>query len=167
MLPVIVSFLGHHPTPTSATPTIHGAERKIAKTESHLVSGHGAPRANYGECQAQIADFQKNLELNGITALEPIKCLPYAAVPESFAPHFRGSSVRNENYTVLEGSSFNGLSFCQLHRLKMAEEAPLKSHVLESTCVKISSNVYANAPNEMFVPIFVLKQAQASQVVVE
>lgn len=166
ILPIIAAFLGQHPT-TAKLPII---ERRIAKTENHFVSGHGAPRAHYGECQNDITVFEKTLERQGITPLEPVQCLPYATTGESFAPHFRGTSIRSENYVTFEGAPFNGLSFCHLHRLKMVEETDNKNRVLESSCLKIANNVYANAPNEMFIPVLILKNftpAQALQAAAE
>lgn len=138
------------------TMPLHGSRRHVAGRETaastaatppeFIVTGQGAPRSELGQCERDLAQFQKALKAIGLQTLEAPNCVGNDVF---YFPTFRARSTINLALQTIEGGRFNSLTYCELQGQRMAFEQSKNSRILETGCKQLGTN-------DVFQPIVIL-----------
>ncbi len=151
--------------PAASTAGEHRADiarLTVLPKDEFLISGHGAPRSEYAECNRDLPAFLHSLAAKGLSPIENVTCIPVEGEIDTYAPAFRAIASEELIQSMATGARYNSLSFCELEAQRMGGELGKTMTVLETACNRVKNSDIGNITEELYVPtvITLAKPAQ-------
>ena len=166
--------------PAASTAAEHRADiarLTVLPKDEYLISGRGAPRSEYSECNLDLPAFLQSMAQKGLSPIENVTCVPVDGEIDTYAPTFRAIASEPLVQSLVKGAHYNSLSFCELEAQRMGADLGRTLTVLEAGCNHVKNSDNGNAAAEIYVPTVItlakiahpeaMKQYSAIEVLVD